>query len=256
MSNLRPSNTLFCYDESFEGFLTVVFTAYACHAVPASIQPASCAQPMLGQQVVEVATDLTLAERVKVGICNHAGFKTFCCLEKAFRSCVEGRELDLFAYIELAMSRGRKGVQDLSNEVVARTERLRLKTENEMEYMRQFVRFQLMENGVYAAVVNPRADVVPLVMGFFVERYNTQPFIIYDEVHRLAALWDLKRTSFVKTDEFSMPLRSEEESAYERLWKTFYDSISNEQRFNPDLRRAHMPKRFWKNLTEMQMSTK
>lgn len=256
MNSLKPSNLLFCYEESFEGFLTAVFTAYAYHVVPSDIQPAACAQPMLGQQVIEVSTDFTLAERVKVGICNRAGFKAFACLEKAYRSCVKGRESDLFSYVVLAMDHGRKGVRDISNRVVSNVERLCHKTENEMEYMRQFVRFQHMENGVYAAVVNPCADVVPLVMGFFVERYNAQPFIIYDEVHRLAAFWDLQCVSYVKTDEFSMPCRSEEEGDYERLWKTFYDSISNEQRFNPDLRRIHMPKRFWKNLTEIQMALK
>ena len=256
MANLKQSNALFCYDGSFEGFLTLVFAAYAHHAAPADIQPVSCAQPMLGQQVVEVATDFVLAERVKEGICNRAGYKTFACLEKAFRSCVTGREPGLFAYIVLAMDGGRRGARDLSNKTVADVERLCLKTENEMEYMRQFVRFQLMENGVYAAVVNPCADVLPLVMGFFVERYNSQPFIIYDEVHHIAALWDLQHASYVRTDEFTMPSQSEEEDAYERLWKTFYDSISNEQRFNPDLRRAHMPKRFWKNLTEIQMAVK
>lgn len=256
MSKLNQSNVLICYEESFEGFLTAVFAAYARHIAPAGMQPVSHVQPMLGQQVIEVSADFSLAERVKVGICNRAGFGAFSCLEKAFRSCVEGRELDLFAYIRLAIEQGRRGVCDLSNEPVSSVERLCLKTENEMEYMRQFVRFQLMRNGVYAAVVNPCADVLPLIMGFFVERYNTQPFVIYDEVHHLAALWDLRHVRYIKADDFSMPQCDEDEDAYERLWKTFYDSINNEQRFNPDLRRTHMPKRFWKNLTEMQMAVK
>ena len=256
MSKLEPSDLLFCYDDTFEGFLSVVFAAYAYHALPADIQPVSCVQPMLGQPVVEVTTDIALAERVKVGVCNRAGVKAFQCLEKAFRSCVEGRELDLFAYVELAMTRGRRGTYDLSNATVSTVERLCLKTKNEMEYMRQFVRFQLMENGVYAAVVNPCADVLPLVMGHFVKRFNTQPFIIYDEVHHLAALFDLQHVSYVKTDEFSLRQCGENEELCKALWKTFYDSVSNEQRFNPDLRRSHMPKRFWKNLTEIQMAVK
>ena len=35
-------------------------------------------------------------------------------------------------------------------------------------------------------------------------------------------------------------------------WKTFYDTLSIDSRYNPELRRNFMPKRFWKNLTEIK----
>lgn len=37
-------------------------------------------------------------------------------------------------------------------------------------------------------------------------------------------------------------------------WRTFYKSVSIDARYHPELRRQFMPKRFWKNLTELQES--
>ena len=38
----------------------------------------------------------------------------------------------------------------------------------------------------------------------------------------------------------------------QQAWKRFYDTGAVEARYNPELRRQFMPKRFWKNITEMQ----
>ena len=35
-------------------------------------------------------------------------------------------------------------------------------------------------------------------------------------------------------------------------WKRFYRTIAVESRYNPELRRQFMPKRLWKNITELQ----
>lgn len=252
MTMLARSDTLFCYDGSLEGFLSLVFRAYALHLFPCDIQANDSVQPALGQAIVDVETEYALAERVRIGISNKAGYKVYRCVEKAFRSDERGREMKIFSYIVLAMAGGRKAVADLSSPVVESVERLARKTDNEAEYVRQFARFELVDNGVYAAVINPCCDVLPLVIGHFVERYNVQPFLIYDEVHHLAAVYDKSRVSFVSTGDIQIPPLGSGEFEYQRLWKTFYDSISNEQRFNPDIRRGHMPKRFWKNLTEFK----
>ena len=50
----------------------------------------------------------------------------------------------------------------------------------------------------------------------------------------------------------NLPNRTNNEQLMRRAWKTFYDSIAVETRYNPELRVHWMPKHFWKNLTEMQ----
>ena len=38
----------------------------------------------------------------------------------------------------------------------------------------------------------------------------------------------------------------------QQAWRLFYRSVSIDARYNPELRTHFMPKRFWKNLTEVQ----
>lgn len=53
---------------------------------------------------------------------------------------------------------------------------------------------------VWFARVNPKASVVPLIMDHFVERLGVQPFIIYDEVHHLAGVYDGGDWQLVNTE--------------------------------------------------------
>jgi hypothetical protein len=50
-----------------------------------------------------------------------------------------------------------------------------------------------------------------------------------------------------------IPALSADERGYRRMWKTFYDTVAIKERINPNLRRSHMPKKFWKNMTEMSI---
>ncbi|MDR1181486.1 MAG: DUF4130 domain-containing protein, partial [Bacteroidales bacterium] len=47
-------------------------------------------------------------------------------------------------------------------------------------------------------------------------------------------------------------LLAEEECYFQATWKQYLQSISIKERKNPNLQRQHMPKRFWKYLTEKQ----
>ena len=88
---LPQANLLLYYDGSFEGFLCAVFDAYALHCTPADVAPGVDVQPQLGQQVREVATDLSHAERVKLGLVKHGGVNAYEKVKTAFLADVPGR---------------------------------------------------------------------------------------------------------------------------------------------------------------------
>lgn len=123
---------------------------------------------------------------------------------------------------------------------------------NEQERMRQFVRFQHMQGGIWFGLCNPKASVVPLLMHWFAERFDTQSFVLYDENHHLAGIYDGSDWQIVKTDKLQAPRILEEEELMQAAWRRFYDAIAIEARYNPELRQQFMPKRLWKNLPEMQ----
>ena len=89
-------------------------------------------------------------------------------------------------------------------------------------------------------------------MSWFAARFNDQPFAIYDEVHHLAGVYEGRDWYLVSTDSFQPPAYASEEDLMQEAWRSFYRTLSVEARYNPELRRQHMPVRYWKNLTEMQ----
>lgn len=114
MYRLEPAQLMLCYDGTLEGFFSVVFETYCRHAFPEQICTEHMAQPSLGQQVVSVKTDLSRAERVRVGLASRAGRKFFTTVKTAFLSDAPGKEMQLFSYIVKGMNEGYRAANDLS----------------------------------------------------------------------------------------------------------------------------------------------
>jgi hypothetical protein len=88
-------------------------------------------------------------------------------------------------------------------------------------------------------------------MNHFARRFNIQPFVIYDEIHKIMGIYDLKSWHLQYVDDLEIPDCAADDRKYQRLWKSFYDSVAIAERVNHKQRRNFMPMRFWSNLTEM-----
>ena len=108
---------------------------------------------------------------------------------------------------------------------------------------------------MYYAGIEPEYDVVAPMMPHFADRLRTQPFIIHDKNRNLYGVYDTKEWYITYADEVHIPAITDKEADYRRLWKTFYDTVAIQERINPRCRRQHMPKKYWKNITEMTMGT-
>ena len=265
----------YTYDGSLEGLLSAIFTAYASKEDPSDIARAENLQPRLGQEVRDVETSMELALRVQKGICRTCGPIAFDAVKSASLSDDPATGSIVYRFVRYAMAkhkphdcagctrrmrcgglctRGQKNsaLNDIAHPSVAPFHELNRTVYNERHRMMQFLRFEHMEGDVWFAQCNPLASVVPLLMDWFAGRFNTQAFMIYDEVHRIAGVYEGKDWYLVKTDELVLPERSAEERAMQAAWKRFYDTVAVEARYNPELRRQFMPKRFWRNITEMK----
>ena len=47
-------------------------------------------------------------------------------------------------------------------------------------------------------------------------------------------------------------LMAEDEKLYQELWKGYFKAMTIKERINLKLQRQHLPKRYWKYLTEKQ----
>lgn len=252
------AHVAYLHDGSLEGLLCCIFEAYVRREVPEDIVADRFYQPRLEQSSIFVQTDFDRAQRVRRGIEREAGSRAFGAVMRAAAHDDPHAGAVVYRFVRYVMD-GRSGrdrrrnvLNDLANPVVADLVALERRVVNEEEKMRQFVRFSHLENGVWFARCNPNANVVPLVMRHFVERFNVQPFVIYDENHRIAGVYDGNDWNLVSDEVVNMPSRTREDAYIEKLWQRFYDTLSIEARYNPELRRHFMPVRLWKTLPEMQ----
>ncbi|MBP3866269.1 MAG: TIGR03915 family putative DNA repair protein [Eggerthellaceae bacterium] len=252
------AHVAYLHDGSLEGLLCCIFEAYARREVPEDIVADRFYQPRLEQSSIFVQTDFDRAQRVRRGIEREAGSRAFGAVMRAAAHDDPHAGAVVYRFVRYVMDghsgrdRRRNVLNDLANPVVADLVALERRVVNEEEKMRQFVRFSHLENGVWFARCNPNANVVPLVMRHFVERFNVQPFVIYDENHRIAGVYDGNDWNLVSDEVVNMPSRTREDAYIEKLWQRFYDTLSIEARYNPELRRHFMPVRLWKTLPEMQ----
>lgn len=251
MSTPVRTEAVYTFDGSLEGLLSVVFSAYAEHVMPRDISCRQSAQGDLLCETRDVEVDLAHARRVRSAIRSRFSDDTYEHIEIAFLSDEPSRHMIIYRYIRHLFDASSPGRGDLCDDDIAAFERLWKSVYNERHRILQFLRFSRMEGDVYFARVAPKANVVPLVMEHFSARFNTQPFLIYDERHHVAGVYDLSSWYLVSTDRITVPECVPDEPAYRRLWKTFYDHICNERRYNPRLRAQLVPKRLWGNMTEM-----
>ncbi len=250
-------NVAYLHDGTLEGLLSAIFMAYERHEQPEDIVFEGRYEPRLGQSSLLIQTDFQRAERVRKGIERAAGAKAFTAILRASTCDDYDAGAIVFRFVRYVMARpaslkSQPVLDELANPVVADLQRLVKHASNEAEKMRQFVRFSHLENGVWYARVNPNASVVPLVMGYFAARLNDQPFIIYDEAHHLAGIYDGRSWELARGDAANVPDATGHDELMQLAWQRFYDALSIDVRYNPELRRHFMPVRFWRNLTEMK----
>lgn len=245
-------DVIFQYDDSFDGFLTAVFESYTRKPIPAGIVGQQH-QKRLDAQYVTIETDDRKAGRVIDGINRTMRGDAYERIWTGFLSCNPDKADIIYRYIRFGMHVGYRVHLHLTDQRVMEMDKLVKLVGRESGLQIEFVRFSRMEGGVFYGRIEPDNDVLPLMMPFFADRFNAQPFIIHDTRRQTAGVYDTREWYIRSAEGLTMPDFSEDEMQYRALWKRFYNTIAIKERINPNLRRQHMPKKFWKNITEMCM---
>ena len=246
------SNVILLYDGTFEGLMTAVFDSYSCHPAPEGVAQAQQCQQLLGREYRDVITDDEKADRVIAGVRRAMGADAYEKVWRAFLSCDDGKGDAIYRYIRLGMRIGRRILLRLTDDRVMRLEGIDRLVGREAGLLIEFVRFSEMEGGIYYGEITPENDVLPLIMPHFAERFHIQPFILHDKGRRQAGVFDTREWVLTSTEGMRLPDYARGEQEYRRMWKAFYNTIAIKELINPALRRNHMPKKYWKNMLEMQ----
>jgi len=119
--------------------------------------------------------------------------------------------------------------------------------------MEAFVRFRLVQDNLYHAVIEPDHNVLPLIADHFKNRYADQRWVIWDARRQYGLYYDLEKVDLVEEASPEALSRSESvSSGYAQLWKTYFTNTNIVERKNMKLHLQHVPHRYWKYLCEKQ----
>ena len=242
------SDVIYQYDGSFEGLLCCVFESYELHELPAGIAPIFAEQTSLYPTRI-IQTDSQKAKRVLRSIPEKMGNEALRLVTRTFLTCMPQKELDTLSFLRLGFRAGTTVTKMLADSTVDRIIKGVRYLENESNQYRQFTRFSEF-SGILAGVIEPHNYVLPLITQHFCERLPCERFIIYDKTHGMALTHNQKGPSIVPIDGLRLPEPDEPEEKIHALWKLFYNTIEVPGRHNERCRMGHMPKRYWRYMTE------
>jgi len=250
----------FLYDNTFDGLLTCVFDAFNRKEFPENIIGENNQLPLFTESF-RVITDEAKADRVLKSLRKKISKQALDMLFISYLSELKGIEILIFHYIQKTL-RAEKSIEtNFADPDVLELSKIYKKVGREEEKIRQFVRFQKTADGLFFAVMDPAYNVLPLTARFFKTRYADQQWIIYDVRREYGLYYDLKTVETVhfeqlpvapETGQLSTDKLDEYEMAFQNLWRDYLKAITIRERRNLKLQRQHLPKRFWKYLTEKQ----
>ncbi len=249
--------TSIIYDGSFEGLLSAIFEVYEYKFPDPTIVGKNCAAPLFGRQHI-VHTSPEKAERVLKKLRSSLSASVCKKIYEVHLSEQEGIANVLLRFVQYCLNKGKAACDDFSNEAVITLHQTLKKVHRERHRMEAFIRFQHSADGLYFASVEPDFDVLPLISSHFAKRYADQRWLIFDNKRKYGMLYDLKEVHMVEqspSDKNCTMLNPaislhQEEKKFQELWKQYFKSVNIKERKNTALHVRHMPKRYWKYLTE------
>ena len=254
--------TVYTFDGTMDGLLTAVFDAYALHEQPEQLLKSGDALPLFCEHLYHVTTDEEKARRVWTGLEKHLPREAMKLISVSWLSELPELPTPLFLYIYKVFRQGDISHNFADDDVLTVID-IAHSVLHEQLRMKQFIRFQKAKDGTYLAVVSPDHNVLPLITDHFSDRFNDQPWLIYDAKRHYGFYYDGKAAPIRVTfeDEAAVPFNlnngklnaevlSHDDQLFQDLWRTYFKAICIKERMNPRKQLNDMPRRYWKYMTE------
>jgi len=251
---------IYLFDESFEGLLCAVFDCFEYRHNVFALIPAGQAQHSLFDVTHTVHTDAHKSDRVWKGIAQKLDEQWQRVLYCAFLSDITEVHAALFRVL-VRIFRGEQTLLqnygDADVLLIAQTAR---KVEREKHRMKAFIRFEKSRDGMFSCKIAPDFNVLVLIVSFFRNRYADQRWLIYDEHRKYGMYYDthaVQQVTLMPEEQHALdtvhnnPVQlDDKEALYAALWKDYFRSTNIEARKNLKLHIQHVPRRYWRYLTE------
>lgn len=246
-------------DGSFKGLLTAIFEVYEYKMAQPHIYRQEATGSLFGK-VHMVNNNTEKSERVLARLDQKLSRHSLKQLYKAFLSELPEIENHILRYVQYVVSSKNVVENDYSHPDVLMVKQTSTKVDREKHRMEAFVRFQLTRDELYFAIIQPDFNVLPLISTHFKKRYADQRWLIFDSRRKYGLYYNLEDVSEVQIDfvadleneNVKSSIYDESELLYQELWRQYFSSVNIKARKNTKLHIQHMPKRYWRFLTEKQ----
>lgn len=244
------------YDGTFDGLLTAAFEVYERRLTYVNLQKGEWRNEALFTEVIIIITDERKAQRVLKGLKTKLSAMGLQRLYAAHLAEIDGEDNVLLGYIRYVFDAGQNIEEDYGNKYVMRVSEIVRMVRREKHRMEAFIRFQKLKDETFYAAIEPDFNVLPLLIRHFKTRYADQKWIIYDTRRGYGVFYDLHDTQYVSLDHADVKAANVtsaytlDENLYQDLWKNYFKSVNIPARKNTKLHLMHVPKRYWRHLTE------
>ena len=260
--------TVYVFDHTLDGLLTAVFDSFFLHQQPEFLLAEGEQLPLFADEPHRVVTDSEKAERVWKGLEKHLSKDGLRMITVSWLSEERALNQPLFNFICKVFRREPfdSYERNASDPDVLEVRNTCRRVLHEQLRMKQFIRFQKAKDGTYLAVVSPDHNVLPLIIDHFQDRFNDQPWLIYDAKRHYGYYYDGAAAPIHITfeDEAAVPFNlsngkldaevlSENDQIFQQLWRTYLKAICIKERMNPRKQLSDMPRRYWKYMTELMV---
>ena len=253
--------TILFYDKTFEGFLTAVFEVFEFKYQDVQIVHEGTFQNSFFAEPIEIITNSEKSDRVLKKLEKQLGKSGIQQMLYTFLSEDASREMVLLQVITYAVENpGKDILKDYSNSFVMQLSQFVKSVNRERHRMKAFIRFELLKDEIFFAEIFPDFDVLTLIITHFKNRYQDQKWLIYDSKRGYGVYYDLNVVEIISLDNpiqfgesHKKDLLHEKELNYQKLWIEYFDHTNIKERKNDKLHVQHVPKRYWKYLTEKKI---
>ncbi|MCL2322995.1 MAG: TIGR03915 family putative DNA repair protein [Oscillospiraceae bacterium] len=244
---------IFLFDGSIGGFLTCVYEYYYSNIKVFDILREDRYTPNFCDTYLFIDSDINKYGKVRNAIKKKIGPNL---IEEIYYCNLSDLNchMDLLRYVDFAFKHGVNYHLYKQNELVIKIDKIIHKVLHEFSRFAGFARFNRLTNDVLYSKIEPDHNILPLLYNHFKDRLLGEKWIIHDLKREIAIMCYEDEIEYISLsrDYSAKILENSDDSFIELLWRTYFKSITIENRINLDLQRKLMPKRYWNNLTEMK----
>jgi probable DNA metabolism protein len=236
------------YDGSVDGFFSIVYEVYYTKLNPSMIEKTKPSE-LVFEDIYEIETNVEYSKRVQSAIakrfskCYLDNIKnTFLCDSKDF-------EMYLLGYIILGF-KNEKNLKNINHKSVFYIDNLIKELFRLVHKFSGYCRFEELSDGVLYAKIDTHYNILPHLASHFVKRLNTEDFIIHDTKREIAYIKNNQHSNIYEVKDIEAPTLSDSEEKFQKLWRTFFDSVTIKERENKELQRQNVPLKYRKYMME------